>query len=180
MWWLSWWCRSCCGWSCSCYCDRWCAAWVGHGQPTSAPFGLSPGGRIRTGATPFKHLEAGVTNATFQIFAQGLIQNFTMNSGNCGGGGGGMPKRARLMDDYGIGTPPPLLALIRANSAIFKCAILLVFVAQSTSHRCKSYVGFLFSISMGLYTPKTRKWCHFLLKCTHFNHQAHASSALAV
>ena len=23
-----------------------------------------------------------------------------------------------------------------------KCAILLVFVAQSTSHRCKSYVGF--------------------------------------
>jgi len=42
-----------------------------------------------------------------------------------------------------------------------KCAILLVFVAQSTSHRCKSYVGFLFSASMGLYTPKNTKMTSF-------------------
>jgi hypothetical protein len=42
-----------------------------------------------------------------------------------------------------------------------KCAILLVFVAQSTSHRCKSYVGFLFSVSMGLYTTKNTKMTSF-------------------
>ena len=38
-----------------------------------------------------------------------------------------------------------------------KCAILLVYVAQSTSHRGKSHVGFLFSVSMGLYTPQNTK-----------------------
>ena len=47
-----------------------------------------------------------------------------------------------------------------------KCAILLVFVAQSTSHRCKSHVGFLFSVSMGLYTPQNTKMTSFFFKCT--------------
>ena len=42
-----------------------------------------------------------------------------------------------------------------------KCAILLIFVAQSTPHRCKSYVGFLFSASMGPYTPKNTKMAPF-------------------
>ena len=60
-----------------------------------------------------------------------------------------------------------------------KCATLLVFVAQSTSHRCKSYVGFLFSVSMGLYAPKNTKMASFFSNA-HFNHQAHTSSALAV
>ena len=35
--------------------------------------------------------------------------------------------------------------------------LLLVFVAQSTFHRCKSYVGFFLSVSMGLYTPQNTK-----------------------
>ena len=35
-----------------------------------------------------------------------------------------------------------LLVEVEPIPPFSKCAILLVFVAQSTSHRCKSYVGF--------------------------------------
>ena len=35
-------------------------------------------------------------------------------------------------------------------SSFWKCAILLVFVAQSMPHRCKSYMDFLFWVSMEL------------------------------
>ena len=38
----------------------------------------------------------------------------------------------------------------------------LLLVAQSTSHRCKRYVGFEFSVSMGLLRPKTRNGVIFL------------------
>ena len=78
------------------------------GQPSqSAPFGLSPGGRIRSGCTPFKALAAGMANATFQVFAQGSIQNFNM-SADMGACAAAVPvvKRARMMDEYHTPSPP--------------------------------------------------------------------------
>ena len=39
----------------------------------------------------------------------------------------------------------------------FKVAISLVFVASSTSHACQIYLGFLFWVTMELYTPKMTK-----------------------
>ena len=53
----------------------------------------------------------------------------------------------------------------RANSAVFtKCAILLVFVAQSMPYRCKSCMEFLFWVSMELYIPQTTKMAPFKKK----------------
>jgi hypothetical protein len=65
----------------------------------------------------------------------------------------------------------------RASFAIWKCAILLVFVAQSMPYRCKSCMEFLFWVSMELYIPKTTKMTSFFN--AQFNHRAHTSSALA-
>ena len=54
----------------------------------------------------------------------------------------------------------------RANSAIFKVRDLLVSVTQNTSHRCKSHVGFLCSVSMGLYTPPNTKMTSYFKSVT--------------
>ena len=59
-----------------------------------------------------------------------------------------------------------------------KVTISLVFVAQSTSHACQIYLGFLFWVTMELYTPKMTKMTSFLN--TQFNHRAHASGTLVV
>ena len=47
-------------------------------------------------------------------------------------------------------------------SSFWKCAILLVFVAQSMPRRCKSCMEFLFWVSMELYIPKTTKMASFI------------------
>ena len=57
-------------------------------------------------------------------------------------------------------------AMLEPISSFWKCAILLVFVAQSTSHRCKSCMEFLFWVSMELYIPKITKMTSFFFKCT--------------
>ena len=51
--------------------------------------------------------------------------------------------------------------MLEPISSFWKCAILLVFVAQSTSHRCKSCMEFLFWVSMELYIPKITKMTSF-------------------
>ena len=51
----------------------------------------------------------------------------------------------------------PLLLRVEPISPFSKRAILLVFVAQSTSHRCKSCVAFLFWVLSELHIPKTTK-----------------------
>ena len=88
------------------------------------------------------------------------------NGGNANGGNA----------DEALVTQPERLA-VEPISPFWKCAILLVFAAQSTPHRCKSCMGFLFWVSMKLYIPKTTKMTSFLN--AQFNHRAHTSSALA-
>ena len=60
-----------------------------------------------------------------------------------------------------------------------KVTISLVFVAQSTSHACQIYLGFLFWVTMELYTPKMTKMASFFFNAQ-FNHRAHASGTLVV
>ena len=52
-------------------------------------------------------------------------------------------------------------AQIEPISSFWKCAILLVFVAQSMPHRFKSFMECLFWVSMELYIPKTTKTASF-------------------
>ena len=47
--------------------------------------------------------------------------------------------------------------------SFWKCMIMLVCVAQSTSHRCESCMAFLFWVCMELYVPKTTKMTPFLM-----------------
>ena len=67
---------------------------------------------------------------------------------------------------------------VESISLSWKCAVLLVFVAQSMPRRCKSCMEFLFWVSMELYIPQTTKMASFFLNAQ-FNHRAHTSSALA-
>ena len=126
-------------------------------------------------------------------FPRTLVSPDAQEQRGCGGGGGdargprggrkeflkAFVPEGRSVTGYGLGGRKPtagdsskqrwdfrLFVMVEPISSFWKCAILLVFVAQSTSHRCKSCMEFLFWVSMELYIPKTPKMTSFFFKCT--------------